>query len=292
MEIRTLVTRSTPWAAAFLQVSSYSVRAESNWNMRIMFHPFSYQRWSIFDLNDKLSRRSLHSWIADCVKKKLAPTKKFCLQIQIICCSIIIREFEDSQFTQNNHNQSLTWWPEILDTSSGRSNSWKIWKFTYIPLKCIPLKCIPLKCMPLKCMYLKCVCLWNVCRWDPCLLIKAQNYHLFGSSRFITLLNLFPKYAMCQQWPGVEQERKECRKGFLSSASANNVKRAHFSNPLQNVLLQRSLNSSKFLCTAQKMWPQCVHRHSDTSHISTHLSKTCSPKTESPHNKFKYTLKI
>ena len=157
MEIRTLVTRSTPWAAAFLQVSSYSVRAESNWNMRIMFHPFSYQRWSIFDLNDKLSRRSLHSWIADCVKKKLAPTKKFCLQIQIICCSIIIWKFEDSQFTQNNHNQSLTCWPEILDTSSGRSNSWKIWKFTYIPLKCIPLKCIPLKCMPLKCILLKCM---------------------------------------------------------------------------------------------------------------------------------------
>ena len=150
------------------------------------------------------------------------------------------------------NNQILTCWPEILDTSSGRSNSWKIWKFTYIPLKCIPLKCILLKCMPLKCMYLKCVCLWNVCRWDPCLLIKAQNYHLFGSSRFITLLNLFPKYAMCQQRPGVEQERKECRKGFLSSVSANNVKRAHFSNPLQNVLLQRSLNSSKFLCTAQK----------------------------------------
>ena len=219
MEIRTLVTRSTPWAAAFLQVSSYSVRAESNWNMRIMFHPSSYRQWSIFDLNDKLSRRSLHSWIADCVKKKLAPTKKFCLQIQIICCSIIIREFEDSQFTQNNHNQSLTCWPEILDTSSGRSNSWKIWKcipLKYIPLKCIPLKCMPLKCvllkcLPLKCMYLKCVCLWNVCRWDPCLLIKAQNYHLFGSSRFITLLNLFPKYANSGQGLG---SKKGVPEGF------------------------------------------------------------------------------
>ena len=32
---KTLVTRSTPWSAAFLQTPSYSVRAASNWIMRV-----------------------------------------------------------------------------------------------------------------------------------------------------------------------------------------------------------------------------------------------------------------
>ena len=89
---KTLVTRSTPWSAAFLQTPSYSVRAASNWIMRVgrentLFSYFDVEfeglvcfGWFILDLNDKLPRRSLHGWITDCVKEKLTLAEKFGLE--------------------------------------------------------------------------------------------------------------------------------------------------------------------------------------------------------------------
>ena len=77
-------------------------------------------------------------------------------------------------------------------------------------------------CMPLKCMSLRSMSLDQS--------TKLSSVWIFPFHNVAKSLS-----KICQQWPGVEQARKERRKGFLSSASANNVKRAHFSNPLQNV---------------------------------------------------------